>query len=102
MRAKGTTGLKTAASLADLIRRPELSYEAIAQIDDGRSVLPDDVIEQINITIKYQGYIDRQKQQVNQFKKLENRKIPADIDYEDILNLRIEARQKLSPSSLRI
>ena len=96
LESKGTTGLKTAASLADLIRRPELSYEAIAQIDDGRSVLPDDVIEQINITIKYQGYIDRQKQQVNQFKKLENRKIPADIDYEDILNLRIEARQKLS------
>ena len=96
LESRGTTGLKTAASLADLIRRPELSYEAISQIDDGRSVLPDDVIEQINITIKYQGYIDRQRQQVNQFKKLENRKIPADIDYEDILNLRIEARQKLS------
>ena len=92
----GSTGLKTAASLAELIRRPELSYEAIEPIDEGRTKLPDDVIEQINITIKYQGYIDRQNQQVNQFKKLEKKKLPADIDYNDISNLRIEARQKLS------
>ena len=92
----GSTGLKTAASLAELIRRPELSYEAIDPIDEGRTKLPDDVIEQINITIKYQGYIDRQNQQVNQFKKLEKKKLPADIDYNDISNLRIEARQKLS------
>lgn len=69
----GSTGLKTAASLAELIRRPELSYEAIEPIDEGRTKLPDDVIEQINITIKYQGYIDRQNQQVNQFKKLEKK-----------------------------
>ena len=92
----GSTGLKTAASLAELIRRPELSYEAIEPIDEGRTKLPDDVIEQINITIKYQGYIDRQNQQVNQFKKLEKKKLPTDIDYNDISNLRIEARQKLS------
>ena len=92
----GSTGLKTAASLAELIRRPELSYAAIEQIDEGRTKLPDDDIEQINITIKYQGYIDRQNQQVNQFKKLEKKKLLADIDYNDISNLRIEARQKLS------
>ncbi len=92
----GSTGLKTAASLAELIRRPELSYEMIATIDEGREKLPSDVIEQINITIKYQGYIDRQNQQVAQFKKLEKRRIPEDIDYNDISNLRIEARQKLS------
>lgn len=92
----GSTGLKTAASLAELIRRPEISYEMIAPIDEGREKLPSDVIEQINITIKYQGYIDRQNQQVAQFKKLEKRRIPEDIDYNDISNLRIEARQKLS------
>lgn len=92
----GSTGLKTAASLAELIRRPELSYELIEPIDEGRGKLPSDVIEQINITIKYQGYIDRQNQQVQQFKKLEKRRIPEDIDYNDISNLRIEARQKLS------
>jgi tRNA uridine 5-carboxymethylaminomethyl modification enzyme len=92
----GSTGLKTAASLADLIRRPELSYEAIELMDDGRQQLPVDVIEQVNISIKYQGYIERQNRQVEQFKKLEKRKIPADIDYEKINNLRMEARQKLS------
>ena len=99
----GSTGLKTAASLAELIRRPELSYEAIDPIDEGRTKLPDDVIEQINITIKYQGYIDRQNQQVNQFKKLEKKKIPEGFDYDEVPSLRIEARQKLklySPTSI--
>lgn len=91
----GSTTLKTAATLAELIRRPELSYEKIAAIDTERPSLPDDVIEQINISIKYEGYIERQKQQVEQFKKLERRKIPDDIDYNDVLNLRKEARQKL-------
>lgn len=96
LESKNSTGLKTAASLAELIRRPELSYEIIEAIDEGRENLPDDVIEQINITIKYKGYIDRQNQQVHQFKKLESRKLPEDIDYEQINNLRLEARQKLS------
>lgn len=91
----GSTTLKTAASLSELIRRPELSYEAIALIDPERNELPEDVIDQINISIKYKGYIDRQKEQVNQFKKLENRRIPEDIDYNDVTNLRKEARQKL-------
>jgi len=102
----GSTGLKTAASLAELIRRPELDYEMIACLDpDRESVGPlsKEVIEQINISIKYDGYIERQKQQVAHFEKIENRKIPEDIDYEDVSNLRKEARQKLSqirPSSL--
>lgn len=91
----GSTTLKTAATLAELIRRPELSYEKIAPIDDDRKKLPNDVIEQINISIKYEGYIERQNMQVEQFKKLEKRKIPDDIQYEDVLNLRKEARQKL-------
>lgn len=91
----GSTTLKTAASLSELIRRPKLSYEAIAPIDPERNELPEDVIDQINISIKYKGYIDRQKEQVNQFKKLENRRIPEDIDYNDVTNLRKEARQKL-------
>lgn len=93
---KGSTGLKTAASLAELIRRPELSYEAICDIDDERPELPDDVIEQVNISIKYEGYIQRQNSQVLQFKKLENKRIPESIDYEEVSNLRMEARQKLS------
>lgn len=96
LESMGSTGLKTAASLAELIRRPELSYEKIETIDEAREDLPADVVEQINITIKYQGYIDRQNQQVHQFKKLEKRRLPEDIDYNDISNLRLEARQKLT------
>lgn len=96
LESMGSTGLKTAASLAELIRRPELSYEKIESIDEAREDLPADVVEQINITIKYQGYIDRQNQQVHQFKKLEKRRLPENIDYNDISNLRLEARQKLS------
>ncbi|MDE6567012.1 MAG: tRNA uridine-5-carboxymethylaminomethyl(34) synthesis enzyme MnmG [Lachnospiraceae bacterium] len=92
---KGSSGLKTAASLAELISRPELSYEAIAEIDKERPSLSKDVIEQVEINIKYDGYIKRQLKQVEQYKKMENKKIPVDIDYDDIGNLRLEARQKL-------
>lgn len=95
LESKKSSGLKTAASLAELISRPELSYEAIAKIDPDRPKLSDAVIEQININLKYDGYIKRQKKQVEQFKKLERKKIPSDIDYSAIKNLRIEARQKL-------
>lgn len=91
----GSTPLKTAATLADLIRRPELSYEIIAPIDKHRQELPADVIEQVNINLKYEGYIKRQQQQVEHFKKLEKKMIPSDIDYDDVHNLRKEARQKL-------
>ena len=92
---KGSNGLKTAASLAELISRPELSYEAIAEIDTDRPKLSEAIIEQININLKYDGYIKRQKKQVEQFKKLERKKIASDIDYNAINNLRLEARQKL-------
>ncbi|MDO5518857.1 MAG: tRNA uridine-5-carboxymethylaminomethyl(34) synthesis enzyme MnmG [bacterium] len=92
----GSQPLKTGTTLAELIRRPELTYEDIAALDSEREELPKDVIEQVNINIKYDGYITRQLKQVEQFKKLENKKIPADINYDDINSLRIEARQKLS------
>ena len=95
LESKGSTSLKTAASLAELISRPELSYELIEEIDKERAPLSDDVIEQININIKYDGYIKRQLKQVEQYKKIEKKKIPVDIDYDDINNLRLEARQKL-------
>lgn len=87
--------LKTASTLADLIRRPELNYDLTSSIDDDRKPLPEDVVEQVNINIKYEGYIARQKQQIEQFKKLESKLIPLDIDYESISSLRNEARQKL-------
>jgi tRNA uridine 5-carboxymethylaminomethyl modification enzyme len=91
----GSSGLHTAASLAELISRPELSYEKIAGLDKDRPTLPLEVIEQVEINIKYDGYIKRQLNQVEAFKKLERKHIPADIDYNKITNLRIEARQKL-------
>ena len=95
LESRKSSGLKTAATLAELISRPELSYELIEQIDPDRPKLSDDVIEQININIKYDGYIKRQLKQVEQFKKIEKKKIPADIDYDAVKNLRLEARQKL-------
>ena len=88
--------LKTAATLAELVRRPELSYEALAELDPNRPELPEDVIEQININIKYDGYIKRQMKQVEQFKKMEEKKIPENINYDEIQSLRIEAKQKLN------
>lgn len=91
-----STPLVSGTTLADLIRRPELSYEALAPIDKERAELPYDVKEQVEINIKYEGYITRQKRQVEQFKKLENKKIPQNINYDDIQSLRIEAKQKLS------
>ena len=87
--------LKTGVSLADLMCRPELSYDILAEIDPDRKELPPDVIEQVEIEIKYEGYIERQLRQVEQFKKMEKKKIPSDINYDDIPSLRIEARQKL-------
>ncbi len=95
LESKGSTGLKTAASLVELISRPELSYEMLSEIDKDRKPLPADVIEQVNINIKYDGYIKRQLKQVEQYKKTEKKKIPPDIDYDDIKSLRLEARQKL-------
>ncbi len=91
--------LASGASFAELIRRPELSYRMLEEIDEKRSRFPeelsDEVIDQVEISIKYEGYISRQKKQVEQFKKLENKKIPEDIDYDKVKSLRIEAVQKL-------
>lgn len=90
-----STPLNNGIKMADVIKRPEMDYDKLAQIDFNRPELPDDVREQVNIQIKYEGYITRQQHQVQQFKKLEARKIPEDIDYEQVMGLRIEARQKL-------
>ena len=90
-----SAALKTGVSLAELMCRPELSYEILAEIDPERKELPADVIEQVEIEIKYEGYIERQLRQVEQFKKMEKKKIPSEINYDDIESLRLEARQKL-------
>ena len=95
----GSTPLSSGSTLAEIIRRPELSYDAVAPIDPKRPEFPADleeeIKEQIDISIKYDGYIRRQEKQVEQFKKLEKKKIPADIDYDQVKSLRIEAVQKL-------
>ena len=95
LESQGSTLLKSGTTIAELIRRPELNYDVLAPIDKERPELPADVCEQVEINIKYDGYIRRQMKQVEQFKKLEQKKIPEDIDYEDVGSLRIEARQKL-------
>ena len=95
LEAYHTTPLKTGISLAELVKRPELDYENLSPIDAGRPELPVDVREQVNISLKYEGYIARQEQQVEHFTKLEKRRIPADVDYGVISSLRLEARQKL-------
>ena len=91
----GSTPLTSGTTLAELIRRPELSYERLSPIDEKRPELPYDVKEQVDINIKYDGYIKRQMRQVEQFRKMEKKKIPDDIDYDEIQSLRIEARLKL-------
>ncbi len=92
----GSTPLKTSSNLAELLKRPELDYYRLAPIDPERPELDDDVIEQVTIDLKYEGYISRQLKQVEQFKKMENRIIPEEIKYEEIQNLRTEAIQKLN------
>lgn len=91
----GSTKLNSGSTLEELIKRPELNYESLAPIDPDRELLDDDVAEQININIKYEGYIKRQLQQVEQFKKMENKLIPDTINYDEVHNLRTEAVQKL-------
>lgn len=91
----GSTLLQSGTTMAELIKRPELSYDKLKMADKGRPELPDDVKEQVNIAVKYEGYIERQLRQVEQFKKLENKKIPEDINYDEVYSLRIEALQKL-------
>lgn len=91
-----STPLKNGTTLAELIRRPELCYEDLAEIDLERPTLKYDVVEQVNISIKYDGYIKRQMKQVKEFKKLENKKLPEHFDYNQVNSLRIEAKQKLN------
>ena len=91
----GSTLLKSGSTLEELIKRPELNYDMLAPIDKDRPELPYDVCEQVNINIKYDGYITRQMKQVEQSRKLEIKKIPEDIDYGKVGSLRLEARQKL-------
>jgi len=95
LESHGSASLKTATSLAEIMCRPELNYELIADIDPERKPLRYDIAQQVEINIKYDGYIKRQLKQVEQFKKIENKKIPQFIDYDDVPSLRIEARQKL-------
>ena len=92
----GSTPLNSGISLAELIKRPELSYEILAPLDPQRPEFMRGVVEQVNIHMKYDGYIQRQMRQVEQFQKLENKKIPEDLNYDDVPSLRTEARQKLT------
>ena len=96
LKSYGSTELKTGSTLTELVRRPELSYEAVKEIDPKRPVLDWDVAEQVNINIKYEGYIKRQLQQVAQFKKMESRKLDESFDYSTVKSLRKEAVQKLN------
>ena len=90
-----STRLKSGITLAELIKRPELDYEKVSVFDDQFESIPEDIVNQININLKYEGYINRQKRQVEQFKKLERKRIPPNIDYDKVLSLRVEGRQKL-------
>lgn len=103
LKSHKSTPLQSGSTLAELLKRPELSYDLLNEIDDNRPELPRDVAEQVNIELKYEGYINRQMRQVDQFIKLETKKIPDNIDYHDVYSLRKEAEQKLSeirPSSV--
>ena len=95
LESHGSTTLKTAATLAELMCRPELSYQILQEIDPDRKPLPYDVIEQVEIEIKYEGYIIRQMRQVEQYRKMEKKQIPENLDYDEVPSLRLEARQKL-------
>ncbi len=99
----GSVPLTHGMSLAELIRRPELTYQNVAPLDPDRPVLSEEVQEQVNIAVKYEGYIERQIKQVEEFKRLENKRIPENFDYDAVPSLRIEARQKLkrfTPASI--
>ncbi len=95
LQSHGSSSLKTAASLAELICRPELDYQILSEIDPERKALPKDVTQQVEIEIKYEGYIQRQMRQGEQYKKMEKKKIPPDLNYDHVSSLRLEARQKL-------
>jgi len=96
LEAKGSTPVANSARLADLLRRPQVSYADIAPFDPGRPALSEAVTEEVEIQVKYAGYLARQEKQVAEFKKEESRRLPDDIDYDKIVGLRLEAREKLS------
>ena len=96
LRAHESTELKSGITLAELVKRPELDYMGLAEIDPERPEISDEIAEQVNIQLKYEGYIKRQMQQVKQFKKLENKKLYVDFDYSRVKGLRKEAMQKLN------
>lgn len=99
----GTTPVTTGIGLSDMLKRPELDYEKLAEVDENRPDLPVEIWEQAEIRLKYEGYINRQMQQVEQFRKMEERPLPQNCDYSNIHGLRLEARQKLNkiqPTSL--
>lgn len=95
LEAKGSTLLRSGIALSELLKRPELTYQEFAEVDESRPVLLMDVVEQVMIELKYEGYISRQLKQVEQFKKLEKKHMPEHINYDDIYSLRLEAKQKL-------
>ncbi|MBE6915270.1 MAG: tRNA uridine-5-carboxymethylaminomethyl(34) synthesis enzyme MnmG [Ruminococcaceae bacterium] len=94
--SRETSPMKSGVSLADLLRRPQLSYALLAPFDPSRPILPEDVCEQVEISLKYEGYIKRQEAQIEQFKRMEALTLPEDINYDELKMLRIEARQKLN------
>ena len=96
LESKDTAALKTGCKLADLIRRPQLGYNMLAPFDMGREVLPDDVCEQVELQIKYEGYIEKQMAQIELMRKNEVKKLPSDVDYSQIRGLRLEAAEKLN------
>ena len=96
LEAKGTAPVANSARLADLVRRPQITYGDIAPFDPKRPQLPESVTEEVEIQIKYAGYLARQEKQVEEFKKEESRRLPEDIDYRSIVGLRLEAQEKLS------
>ena len=96
LREKGTTEVASGVSLADLLRRPQVTYADLALLDKDRPSLPRAVWEEVSITLKYEGYINRQLRQVEEFRRMEDRRLPADLNYDQVPGLRTEARQKLS------
>ena len=96
LEAAGSTPFDGSVTLADLIRRPELSYAVLAPADPERPVLSKEITEQVEIELKYEGYLRRQEKQIRDFKRAESRKIPADLDYDEVPSLRLEARAKLA------
>ena len=92
---RGSTLLRSGIALSELLKRPELEYEDFNEVDTARPALTPSEIEQVMIELRYEGYISRQSKQVEQFKKLEKKLIPEDLDYDDVYSLRLEAQQKL-------